>query len=239
MSMIDFTGVTAITIPEGNVIKITKGSTILWQKPEPQPEQQDYIVVFPATEYTENELTYFGNSTSIDVFELRRMPQIGDKHVVYVNGTAYESIAFQDGDQINFCLADGIYAATQGAGMLESYISVAGVYDKVVLEVHYIPRYEIVFPATTYSGADLVHSTGRTYLPDGNLYREPQDGETYIVYINGDAHSYVAELRDGSVEFCVDDVVYAATWEVGSTGFYASVEGTLDSVTIEIHRARY
>lgn len=31
--MLDFTGVKAITIPEGNVVKITRGTTVLWEKP--------------------------------------------------------------------------------------------------------------------------------------------------------------------------------------------------------------
>jgi hypothetical protein len=40
----DFSGVKSLTIPEGNVIRITSGDTVIWEKAEPYTELQ-YIVM--------------------------------------------------------------------------------------------------------------------------------------------------------------------------------------------------
>lgn len=48
--MIDFTNVKAVTIPEGSVKKITRGSTVLWEKPA--QEQWDETI-----------LPYYGGET--------------------------------------------------------------------------------------------------------------------------------------------------------------------------------
>ena len=134
--MIDFTGVKAVTIPQGSVKKITRGSTVLWEK----PSVQNYEIVFPATEFSESDLMYWGEYTNVNGVELNRMPQVGEKHIVYLNGIAYEDTAYNDGGQICFCNTGIVYACTDSLTTKRFYVAITGVFNTVTLEIHYIPE---------------------------------------------------------------------------------------------------
>ena len=130
-------GKQALAIPEGNVIKITKGSTILWQKPEPQPEQQDYIVVFPETTMTGAYNERF-DITDYNI-TLNRKPSVGEKYVIVLNGVELSHTATDDWGQVQL-YPDNPFFNTTGADTAECYLTFQGNVPSITLEVRYIPE---------------------------------------------------------------------------------------------------
>lgn len=130
--MIDFNGVTAVTIPEGNVKKIAKGSTVLWEK----ASTEEYIVVFPKTTLTGDD--YSGGCTYFYI-DLTRPPYAGEKYIIYVNGEAFECITSTEDEQLKFLNGDVfLYAWEEGKTTL--YMALDGNVPTVELEIHYIPE---------------------------------------------------------------------------------------------------
>lgn len=50
--MIDFTGVTAIMIPEGSVRKIMRGTEVLWERVEPEVPKDEIVMGNPVSNLT-------------------------------------------------------------------------------------------------------------------------------------------------------------------------------------------
>lgn len=131
--MIDFTGVKAITIPEGSVKKITRGSTVLWEKPT---VSQGYIVVFPETTLTGsyNEAWDFTDF----YITLNRKPSIGEKYVTVVNGQEKPYTASDNSGQIMLYDSEP-YFSTDGTDTFNCYLTFEGNVPTITLEVRYIP----------------------------------------------------------------------------------------------------
>lgn len=134
--MIDFTGVTAIAIPEGNVIKITRGEEILWEKPS---ADQEPIVVFPAT--TLNAMPQSGGvSYTSDNLVLSRGVNVGESYVIYFDGTAYPVTAAASGSSITLNAEDGSVELTSvGSDNTTFTCKLSGWVFTLTIEIHYIP----------------------------------------------------------------------------------------------------
>lgn len=66
---IDFTGVTDITIPEGNVIKIENASGVLWEKPISDTTPPTITGVADGATYTANKQMYIKDE-NLDVVKI-------------------------------------------------------------------------------------------------------------------------------------------------------------------------
>lgn len=231
--MIDFTGVTAITIPEGNVAKITRGTEILWEKPA---ANLDYIVVLPRTTYTQN-LSYYGGKTTVNDIVLSRAPQAGEKYVVYVNGVAYEDIAEQSGDQIMFCYSDStVYASSGDGGTTSAYVVVDGIHESLTIEIHYIPKWEVILPEAVVSGTYNESYDYTKFL--ANLSQEISVGETYMFIVNGEQMTSVAEDVGSCLEM-ITDTRYFSTDGYDLDVLYTSEGGNVPTITLEVRHMRY
>jgi hypothetical protein len=104
--MIDFTGVKAITIPEGSVKKITRGATVLWEKPSgDNNDNYEYIVVLPLTTIDTN----IDDGTSYGFCELSDPPVVGETYISIVNGVEHRYTAIERSGDITICDTNGIY----------------------------------------------------------------------------------------------------------------------------------
>lgn len=231
--MLDFTGVTAITIPEGSVKKITRGATVLWQKPE--PEQQDYIVVFPETTLTGRYSEKF-DSTDF-YFDLNRIPNAGEQYNIYFNGQKYTGISKIVGGAIELYPYEP-WVSTTDMNTTNVCIAMEGNVPTATIEIHYIPKWAVVFPATTFTASDGIVNG---WINEINMKETPVNGDTYAVVFNGTEYNYVAEVRGSMLEICITDDFYLAIGDYDGTNktAYCVLYGTFDSVTIEIRRMRY
>lgn len=139
--MIDFTGVTAITIPEGSVTKITRGTEVLWEKPS---VEQEPIVVFPKTTVSGQIIGAW--SMIKEALTFTRPASVGEKYVIYFNGTAYETTATSMGDdpgnlglivsgviELNTGMVDNAYDPSYWLGRMMGWVTSA------TLEIRYVP----------------------------------------------------------------------------------------------------
>lgn len=134
--MIDFTGVKAITIPEGSVKKITRGSEVLWEKPISS------IVVFNKSV----SVFYSGKTIIMEDIKLSRQASTGEKYIIYINGdSGHTATVTYTQYLLTIASDDGaitLQARTAGntpndtfAGNLQAQYS-----GTVALEIHYLPE---------------------------------------------------------------------------------------------------
>jgi hypothetical protein len=238
--MIDFTGVTAITIPEGNVAKITRGMEPLWEKPT---SDLGYTIVFPATTFTKEEFTYENGWTYMPEQVLTRVPSDGERYAIFVNGVEYDYVAEVRGSSIELCVnGDMFMAIADFDGTNRNFYTILyDTYESVTLEIRYIHKYEVLFPETTFTSDELRYGDGYTEALF-TLTRLPRRLDKHITYINGVAYDYVAIPDiDDQILFCAWDnpLIYAATTGNGSSDAYLTINGTHESLTIEVLYEKY
>ena len=135
--MLDFTGVTAITIPEGNVTKIARGSTVLWEKPA-GGDESNYIVVFPLTNVSVHVV---GGDSLSGILTLSRTVSNGEKYIICVNGTEYEATVKTYGSTLTLITtADNSVYLQSVTGGFQLRMNGVDVSPSAALEVRYIPE---------------------------------------------------------------------------------------------------
>lgn len=131
--MIDFTGVKAITIPEGSVKKITRGSTVLWEKPI--VDDNNYTVVFQETKV--NSLIMGGDTYVFD-YNLSRYPVEGETYVTIVNGVEYRHTAQYVDGVFTICRNANLTVDLPEEGSTLFVLALFGEYESVTLEIRLV-----------------------------------------------------------------------------------------------------